>query len=429
MAKDTVRSWDTVASNNTDIAGIGIQGSNAVSNFDGAIRTVMKQIADVDEGVEPMNDTFTLCDPADSTKRVRIDAGPVGAGQTRVLTMPDANVTISSFASTLLDDADADAVKTTLGISGFATSGTSVTGNIVTSGKLSAKGTPVADRGIHVLGNATYGNNEFSYHQMGIYTNANGGNSLEAIIGADHFIPGVYIRSIVRGIGGGILFLEGSDVRTTKLIPLSDNTYTLGDGAARWSVVYSATGSINTSDARDKLWLGGLSAEEGRVADRIRSIIGKFQWLDAVAQKGKDAARIHFGPTAQAVEEAFIAEGLDPTRYGIFCEDPIMEEYFETVEEEKPVTKQQTIKNTEIVIEGGVAVQRVVEHTETVPVMLEFPMVDEKGFPVFDDDGEPLMHSIPATETISRQVPRQRPSGDVRKGLRLSQLALFLLAS
>lgn len=116
MAKDTVRSWDTVASNNTDIAGIGIQGSNAVSNFDGALRTVMKQIADVDEGVEPMNDTFTLCDPADSTKRVRIDAGTVAAGQTRVLTMPNANVTISSFASTLLDDADAAAALVTLGI-------------------------------------------------------------------------------------------------------------------------------------------------------------------------------------------------------------------------------------------------------------------------------------------------------------------------
>lgn len=93
MAKDTVRSWDTVASNNTDIAGIGIQGSNAVSNFDGALRTVMKQIADVDGGVEPLNDTFTLCDPADSTKRVRIDAGTVATGTTRVLTMPNADIT------------------------------------------------------------------------------------------------------------------------------------------------------------------------------------------------------------------------------------------------------------------------------------------------------------------------------------------------
>lgn len=128
MAKNNVRDWDVVAANNTDLAGIGIQGTNAVSNFDGGLRELMKQIADVDEGVQPLNDTFTVCDPVDTTKRVRIDAGTVATATTRVLTMPNADVTISAFAATLLDDAADSNMRTTLGL------GTAATQNTGTSG-------------------------------------------------------------------------------------------------------------------------------------------------------------------------------------------------------------------------------------------------------------------------------------------------------
>lgn len=44
MAKNTFLDWDTTASNNTDIGGIGILGTNAVSNFDDALRTAMAQL-------------------------------------------------------------------------------------------------------------------------------------------------------------------------------------------------------------------------------------------------------------------------------------------------------------------------------------------------------------------------------------------------
>ena len=44
MAKNAFTDWDTTASNNTDIAGIGILGTNLVSNFDGALRTMMAQL-------------------------------------------------------------------------------------------------------------------------------------------------------------------------------------------------------------------------------------------------------------------------------------------------------------------------------------------------------------------------------------------------
>jgi hypothetical protein len=44
MAKNTFLDWSTTASNNTDIGGTGILGTNAVSNFDDAFRTLMAQL-------------------------------------------------------------------------------------------------------------------------------------------------------------------------------------------------------------------------------------------------------------------------------------------------------------------------------------------------------------------------------------------------
>lgn len=97
MAKNNIRDWDTTASNNTDIAGIGIQGTNAVSNFDNAFRTIMKQVADVDSGVEPVKDTWSFCDTVDITKKFRFDGGGVTTATTRVLSVPDANTTLAGL--------------------------------------------------------------------------------------------------------------------------------------------------------------------------------------------------------------------------------------------------------------------------------------------------------------------------------------------
>lgn len=44
MAKNSVPDWSTNPSSNTDIGGITIQGTSPVSNFDGALRTLMAQI-------------------------------------------------------------------------------------------------------------------------------------------------------------------------------------------------------------------------------------------------------------------------------------------------------------------------------------------------------------------------------------------------
>jgi hypothetical protein len=99
-----------------------------------------------------------------------------------------------------------------------------------------------------------------------------------------------------------------------------DNTSKLGYPSYRWTVVYAVSGTINTSDANQKQQIRSLDAKEKAVATRIKGLIKAFKWNDSVAEKG-DGARIHVGVIAQEVQAAFIAEGLDPSRYGMFCSD------------------------------------------------------------------------------------------------------------
>lgn len=103
--------------------------------------------------------------------------------------------------------------------------------------------------------------------------------------------------------------------------PAADNAKTLGTSAYRWSTVYAGTGTINTSDERDKTWRGTLSADELRAAKRIIAELGIYQWNDAVAEKGEDDARLHFGIRAQQAFAIMKDEGLDWTRYAWCCFD------------------------------------------------------------------------------------------------------------
>lgn len=131
------------------------------------------------------------------------------------------------------------------------------------------------------------------------------------------------------------------------IYPLADNTYSFGLGSDRWSVIYAATGTINTSDGRAKQDIEPLDEIEKRVAQRIKGLIKKFKFKDSVEQKG-DAARIHFGVIAQEVAEAFAAEGLDATRYALFCYDeweeqpevtvPVLDEFKKETGEVRVVT-------------------------------------------------------------------------------------------
>lgn len=103
------------------------------------------------------------------------------------------------------------------------------------------------------------------------------------------------------------------------MLPGVDNTQNLGSGAFRYATVFAGTGAINTSDEREKQDISGLSDAERKVAVRVRGLIKKFRFKDAVAAKG--GGRWHFGVIAQDVIAAFAAEGLDAMEYGAVCHD------------------------------------------------------------------------------------------------------------
>jgi len=141
-----------------------------------------------------------------------------------------------------------------------------------------------------------------------ISSNSAGGGLYFEAIGTDQSI-----RFVPSGAGYNIM--AGTGTR-----PSGDNTQPIGTSGFRWSVVYAGTGTINTSDGREKQDIAQLDAAEKRAAVALKGLVKKFRFKDAVAQKGDDA-RIHVGVIAQEVIAAFQTENLDPMRYGIVCYD------------------------------------------------------------------------------------------------------------
>jgi hypothetical protein len=111
-----------------------------------------------------------------------------------------------------------------------------------------------------------------------------------------------------------------TDTIGTSFRPLTNNSHKLGDATYRWSEVFAITGTINTSDAREKQQVRDLDAAELATAQKLKGKIKAFKWNHAVEKKG-EGARIHIGAMAQEVAATFVENGLDPDRYGIFCRD------------------------------------------------------------------------------------------------------------
>lgn len=144
---------------------------------------------------------------------------------------------------------------------------------------------------------------------------------------------GLYVAPYFSNANGQRVYLNamGTDIAQASVLdnsgsvdeyfgPATDNDIKLGNSTYRWSTVFAVTGTINTSDQREKQQIRELSESERAVAVKLKSLVRAFKWNDAVNLKG-DGARIHFGVIAQDVAAAFVSEGLDPLQYGIVCYD------------------------------------------------------------------------------------------------------------
>jgi len=105
-----------------------------------------------------------------------------------------------------------------------------------------------------------------------------------------------------------------------NVLAANDNSKTLGDGTHRWSVVYAGTGTINTSDAREKTVVQPLTAAEIAVAKDLAREVGSFSFLASIAEKG-GMARRHIGMTVQRAIAIMAGHGLDPMHYAFICHD------------------------------------------------------------------------------------------------------------
>ncbi|SCX30474.1 hypothetical protein DSM25558_4967 [Agrobacterium sp. DSM 25558] len=123
----------------------------------------------------------------------------------------------------------------------------------------------------------------------------------------------------------------GNAVFYGNAYPNADNAHSIGQASNRFSVVYAATSTINTSDAMLKALRDGspvnedwqvssLTDAELAASAQIAKEIGVFKFKDAVREKG-EAARLHVGLTVQRVIEIMEAHHLEPFAYSFICFD------------------------------------------------------------------------------------------------------------
>ena len=210
-------------------------------------------------------------------------------------------------------------------------SGTTILGHVTTAGygtvdvgdtlTLLKPNSNGVDGGQIYLGNSSFRSAGYWNSAPGIGALYNGAQAVAGDLGVYAYGQAANARYLL-----GVASFTGPSWR-----PGADNAVDLGRATHRWRTIYAGTGTINTSDERDKQWRGRMSKAERSAARAIIADMGFFQWTDAVADKGPDKARMHFGVRAQRVWAIMAEHGLvDPidrdgmpgrTPYAFLCHD------------------------------------------------------------------------------------------------------------
>jgi hypothetical protein len=223
-------------------------------------------------------------------------------------------------------------------------------------------------------------------------------------------------------------FMFGVAVR-----PNADNVTSLGEALNRWTEVFAANSTINTSDARLKTNERLLSDAEIKAWSKVSPKI--FQWIASVEIKGEDDARLNAGWLAQDVESAFRSEGLDPSRYALWCKDFKKEVVTKTREVIKPkMVTVDSVVDVVTIVDGKAVLSKVKQQT-LVQEVIEYPLFDESGNPLVERSGEQdsegndlyiqSVHREPQFETVVEEYQEEVETDDYVLGLRPSQCLVF----
>lgn len=312
------------------------------------------------------------------------------------------------------------------------------------SGSTPTEITRLGPTGLWVQGDAVYllrldrrnpdnGKSGIGFQRMGV-------NKYE--MGIDYYSDaGQTFYLYEHGVGVLRLLINSSG----HFLPGGDNVQNWGSGSLRIGTYFGASGAINTSDATDKDNISPLTDAEIRVGRRLRSLPKRYQFKDAIAEKGVEAARIHVGYIAQDVVAAFEAEGLNAFKYGCVGSDLLetTETYDELVWREK--TEPYDVDETYIDIVDGVPMRQTRTVPRTRPVGTYQSVRDESGAVILvptdakDADGNPIMaplrHFVPEMERVAeprtRTVPLLGDDGQQRRRLnvRPDELDAFIVAA
>lgn len=208
--------------------------------------------------------------------------------------------------------------------------------------------------------------------------------------------------------------------------PGADNTYDYGSATFRGRTAYFGTGTINTSDERNKPIIE-------RIPDFLLDAWGEVDWGnrfkfdDALAEKGADGARWHFGLIAQWVRDVLDTHGIDGFSLGLLCYDEWDEEYVneqvnigETVVKTKLVTVKKSIKNTvkeskTVRNEVGDLVLVEIDVVKEEPVLVMEYVKDIDGNFVIKEDGTKMTVFTQVTEDVEKEYEAPAEPVYVRK--------------
>jgi hypothetical protein len=236
----------------------------------------------------------------------------------------------------------------------------------------------------------------------------NGGQSVEWFMGQKSISE--HALTFQTWVGASKTDMLTMDVGGNVYSGKDNNLNALGLPNKRWSTVFAGTGTINTSDRREKVWRGGMSDAELAAARRIINELGFFQWSDSVAEKGEDGARMHFGVRAQEAARILIEEGVEQEQPIDFASDAYL------TEDQRPSFRT-----------GFLCFDTWQDEFAPEYEQVEVPHQVPSG--LFDHNGNVVMKTVTTTEMRPTGGMIKVQSAGNRFGLRMDQLALFIAAA